>query len=80
LSALHFTVATKPGVMIQDLPGKMLDHSKHVDLSFKCPPNKSFLLIAREPLFVGAVTWLRHYAASPKVAGSIPDEVIGFFN
>jgi hypothetical protein len=23
---------------------------------------------------------LRHYAASRKVAGSIPDEVIGFFN
>jgi hypothetical protein len=25
-------------------------------------------------------SWLRHYAASRKVAGSIPDEVIGFFN
>jgi hypothetical protein len=25
-------------------------------------------------------TWLRHYATSRKVAGSIPDEVIGFFN
>jgi hypothetical protein len=24
--------------------------------------------------------WLRHYATSRKVAGSIPDEVIGFFN
>jgi hypothetical protein len=23
--------------------------------------------------------WLRHYAISQKVAGSIPDEVIGFF-
>jgi hypothetical protein len=25
-------------------------------------------------------TWLRHYATSRKVPGSIPDEVIGFFN
>jgi hypothetical protein len=25
-------------------------------------------------------SWLRHYAASRKVAGSIPDEVNGFFN
>jgi hypothetical protein len=25
-------------------------------------------------------TWSRHCAASRKVAGSIPDEVIGFFN
>jgi hypothetical protein len=24
--------------------------------------------------------WLRYYATSQKVAGSIPDEVIGFFN
>jgi hypothetical protein len=24
-------------------------------------------------------SWLRHYATSRKVAGSIPDEVIGFF-
>jgi hypothetical protein len=24
--------------------------------------------------------WLRHYATSWKVAGSIPDEAIGFFN
>jgi hypothetical protein len=24
--------------------------------------------------------WLRHYATGRKVAGSIPDEVIGFFN
>jgi hypothetical protein len=27
-----------------------------------------------------AVARLRHYATSWKVAGSIPDEVIGFFN
>jgi hypothetical protein len=25
-------------------------------------------------------SWLQHYATSQKVAGSIPDEVIGFFN
>jgi hypothetical protein len=25
-------------------------------------------------------SWLRHYATSRKVTGSIPDEVIGFFN
>jgi hypothetical protein len=25
-------------------------------------------------------SWLRHYATSWKVAGSIPDEVIGFFS
>jgi hypothetical protein len=25
-------------------------------------------------------SWLRHYATSRKVAGSIPDELIGFFN
>jgi hypothetical protein len=25
-------------------------------------------------------SWLRHYATSRKVAGSIPDEVIGYFN
>jgi hypothetical protein len=25
------------------------------------------------------LSWLRHYATSRKVAGSIPDEVIGFF-
>jgi hypothetical protein len=25
-------------------------------------------------------SWLRHYSTSRKVAGSIPDEVIGFFN
>jgi hypothetical protein len=24
--------------------------------------------------------WLKHYATSRKVAGSTPDEVIGFFN
>jgi hypothetical protein len=35
----------------------------------------SFLLIRR---LVGSS--LRHYATSRKVAGSIPDEVIGFFN
>jgi hypothetical protein len=28
----------------------------------------------------GARGWLRHYATSRKVAGSIPDEVAGFFN
>jgi hypothetical protein len=28
----------------------------------------------------GYCSWLRHYATSRKVAGSIPDEVIGFFN
>jgi hypothetical protein len=27
-----------------------------------------------------SVVWLRHYAASRKVAGSIPDEEIGFHN
>jgi hypothetical protein len=26
-----------------------------------------------------AVAWLRHYATRQKFAGSIPDEVIGFF-
>jgi hypothetical protein len=25
-------------------------------------------------------SWLRHYATSWKIAGSLPDEVIGFFN
>jgi hypothetical protein len=25
-------------------------------------------------------SWLRHYAASRKFAGSIPDEIIGFFS
>jgi hypothetical protein len=25
-------------------------------------------------------SWLKHYATRRKVAGSIPDEVIGFFN
>jgi hypothetical protein len=25
-------------------------------------------------------SWLRHYATSPKVADSVPDEFIGFFN
>jgi hypothetical protein len=25
-------------------------------------------------------SWLRHYATRRKVVGSIPDEVIGFFN
>ena len=25
-------------------------------------------------------SWLRHYATSPKVAGSIPDGVIGIFH
>jgi hypothetical protein len=25
-------------------------------------------------------SWLRHYARRRKVAGSIPDDVIGFFN
>jgi hypothetical protein len=25
-------------------------------------------------------SWLKHYATNPKVAGSIPDEVIGLFN
>jgi hypothetical protein len=28
----------------------------------------------------GSVSWLRHYATSRKFAGSIPDEVTGFFN
>jgi hypothetical protein len=28
----------------------------------------------------GTRSWLRHYATSRKVAGSISDEVIGFFN
>jgi hypothetical protein len=26
------------------------------------------------------LSWLRHYPTSQKVAGSIPDEVTGFFN
>jgi hypothetical protein len=26
------------------------------------------------------VCWLRHYAISRKIAGWVPDEVIGFFN
>jgi hypothetical protein len=26
------------------------------------------------------IDWLRHYATSQKVAGSIPDEAIGFFS
>jgi hypothetical protein len=30
--------------------------------------------------FYEELSWLRHYATSSKVAGSIPDEVIGFFN
>jgi hypothetical protein len=29
---------------------------------------------------MGYRSWLRHYATSRKVAGSIPEEVIGFFN
>jgi hypothetical protein len=28
----------------------------------------------------GGNSWLRHYATSWKVADSIPDEVIGYFN
>jgi hypothetical protein len=31
-------------------------------------------------LFVQSGSWLRQYATSGKVAGSIPDEVIGFFS
>jgi hypothetical protein len=30
-------------------------------------------------LQISVLSWLRHYATSPKVAGSISDEVIGFF-
>jgi hypothetical protein len=30
--------------------------------------------------YKGHRNWLRHYAAIRKVAGSSPDEVIGFFN
>jgi hypothetical protein len=29
---------------------------------------------------LGEGSWLRHYATSPKVTGSIPDEVTGFLN
>jgi hypothetical protein len=31
-------------------------------------------------LFFIEHSWLRHYATSGEVAGSIPDEVTGFFN
>jgi hypothetical protein len=33
----------------------------------------------RDLSFFSTSSWLRHYAASQKVAGSIADEVIGFF-
>jgi hypothetical protein len=39
--------------------------------------------ISRIPIYVGSTrwrSWLRHYATSRKVVGSIPDEVTGFFN
>jgi hypothetical protein len=31
-------------------------------------------------ILVYSYQWLRHYATSRKIAGSIPDEVIGFLN
>jgi hypothetical protein len=35
----------------------------------------------RKPIYGGGFnSWLRHYATSRKVAATIPDEVIGFFN
>jgi hypothetical protein len=39
------------------------------------------LLIYRDPVNgTRQRSWLRHYATSPNVIGSIPDELIGFFN
>jgi hypothetical protein len=40
-----------------------------------------FLFYTQVPATTGNVIliWLRHYATSRKVAGSVPDEVIGFF-
>jgi hypothetical protein len=40
-------------------------------------PTINFMLTHTHPDTRG---WLRHYATSRKVAGSIPDEVIEFFN
>ena len=44
----------------------------------------SFLLVFQlYPLIIGGTlwrSWLRHYATSPKVAGSIPDGVTGIFH
>jgi hypothetical protein len=44
---------------------------------------KSIIHLILVPLYIWSTrwrSWLRHYATSRKVAGSIPDEVIGFFS
>jgi hypothetical protein len=35
---------------------------------------------AFSPMSTGGSSWLRHYATGWKVVGSVPNEVIGFFN
>jgi hypothetical protein len=42
--------------------------------------NKEIIKINTAVLGYMIGNWLRHCATSRKVAGSIPDEVIGFFN
>jgi hypothetical protein len=36
--------------------------------------------VSLESVCTASCRWLSHYATSRKVAGSIPDEVIGFLN
>jgi hypothetical protein len=42
----------------------------------KCPVSLQDFLYTKAPL----LTWLRCYNTSRKITGSIPDEIIGFFN
>jgi hypothetical protein len=55
-------------------------------ISFKAPPSvhRYFRLsIQYSPVVIQRISessWLRHFATSRKHAGSIPDEVTGFFN
>jgi hypothetical protein len=41
--------------------------------------NKECLILLSDEFISVSITKLRHYATSRKVTGSIPDEVIGFF-
>jgi hypothetical protein len=55
--------------------------SMHFFVDMKPPfPSLGYLNLFKSSGGTQQRSWLRHYATSQKVMGSIPDEVMGFFN
>jgi hypothetical protein len=78
---LHTHVSSAAGTIgqtVADVPSGLSLTPPHEELK-----KKIIIIIIIILVYTGATrqrSWLRHYVTSRKAVGSIPDEVIGFFN